>query len=74
MAKLVTIGSKVTLEIEGRKKEYVLVYPEETDPLSGKISIESPIGSCLLGQCENSTVEVKLPDERKVKCKVIKVR
>lgn len=74
MPKIVTVGSRVVLKIKNQRQEFILVYPEETDPSSGKISIKSPLGSCLLGQCENAEVDVKLPDERKVRCKILKVR
>jgi len=35
----------------------------EADPLSGKISDESPIGKALLGKKEGDTVEIKTPAE-----------
>jgi transcription elongation factor GreA len=46
----VTLGSKVTLKGEGKSFEYTIVQSLEADPLSGKISDESPLGRQLLGR------------------------
>ena len=41
--------------------EYIIVGATESDPLSGKISDESPIGKALLGKKVGDTVEVETP-------------
>jgi len=46
----VTLGSHVTLEGDGQSYSYTIVHSLEADPLSGKISIESPLGRQLLGR------------------------
>ena len=46
----VALGTKVKLDMDGRKVEYSLVGTVEADPLEGKISDESPIGALLMGK------------------------
>ncbi|MBW2261289.1 MAG: transcription elongation factor GreA [Deltaproteobacteria bacterium] len=45
----------------GDEQEYALVGPEETDVLSGKISIASPVGKALVGKGKGVVVEVQTP-------------
>ncbi|TQQ84503.1 transcription elongation factor GreA [Peptacetobacter hominis] len=52
--------------------EYTIVGSTETDPFSGKISNESPIGKALLGKSEGDIVEVNVPDGT-AKFKVISI-
>lgn len=59
----VQLGSKVTLKGNGKTKEFQVVGTVEADPLSGKISDESPIGKALLGQKVGDKVEIKTPAE-----------
>lgn len=57
----VQLGSTVKLKSDGKTKEFQVVGTVEADPLSGKISDESPIGQALLGKKEGETVEIKTP-------------
>lgn len=59
----VTLGCQVTVKdaTTGRETTYTLVGPDEADPASGHLSIESPIGKALLGQRALATVTVQLP-------------
>jgi transcription elongation factor GreA len=59
----VQVGSKVTIQVEGRKEkeEYTMVGAAEADPLHGKISNESPIGKALLNKKEGDKVQVETP-------------
>lgn len=59
----VQVGSKVTIQVEGRKEkeEYTMVGAAEADPLHGKISNESPIGKALLNKKEGEKVQVETP-------------
>lgn len=57
----VRLGSKVTLEGNGKKKEFQIVGTVEADPLEGKISDESPIGQALMGKKVGEEVEIKTP-------------
>lgn len=40
---------------------YTIVGSTEADPLAGKISNESPVGSSLLGGAAGDSVKVKVP-------------
>jgi transcription elongation factor GreB len=58
----VGFGAWVTLEDdEGRTVRYRLVGTDETQPEAGLISVESPIGSELLGKSEGDEVTVRRP-------------
>jgi transcription elongation factor GreA len=59
----VHIGSKVQLLETGssQKFDYQLVEPNEASPLSGKISIASPVGAAILGQKVGNEVKVETP-------------
>ncbi len=57
----VGIGSTVTVKSGGDRKEYTIVGAQEADPLSGKISNESPLGSAFLGKKKGDRVEAELP-------------
>lgn len=56
----VQVGSTVELE-NGKLVTYRIVGPVEADPLEGKISNESPIGSALMGKKVGDTVTIKTP-------------
>lgn len=57
----VSIGSKVIVEVNGLKKEYFIVGAQEADPLTRKISNESPLGQSFLGKTKGNSVQVKVP-------------
>ncbi|MFA7314848.1 MAG: transcription elongation factor GreA [Candidatus Magasanikbacteria bacterium] len=57
----VQIGSTVKVKVNGKEKEYTIVGAQEADPLSGKISNESPLGAAFLGRSKNNEVQVVLP-------------
>jgi transcription elongation factor GreA len=58
----VQLGSVVKLKSgNGKAKEFQVVGTVEADPLSGKISDESPIGQALIGKKEGDSVEIKTP-------------
>ncbi len=56
----VRVGSTVELE-NGKKVTYQIVGPVEADPLDGKISNESPIGSALMGKKKGEEVVITTP-------------
>ncbi len=59
----VSMGSKVTVERLSDKTEavYEIVGFAQTDPRSGKISDESPVGKALMGAKKGDTVVVEAP-------------
>lgn len=60
----VQLGSTVKLKSEnGKEREFQVVGTVEADPLSGKISDESPIGQALIGKKEGESVEIKTPSD-----------
>jgi transcription elongation factor GreA len=70
----VNIGDRVTVQdLEYQEEEtYFLVGPKEADPVSGKISYESPIGRSLLGHKIGDTVMVDTPSGS-IRLKVMKI-
>ena len=59
----VHVGSKVDVLNVSTKKAatYRIVGSTESDPMSGKISDESPVGKALLGHVVGDGVEVEIP-------------
>lgn len=57
----VVVGSTVTILDDGEEVEYQIVGSDESDPLSGKISADSPIGQALIGHKKGDSVEVRTP-------------
>ncbi len=60
-AKVVNIGATIIVESNKIKKEYTIVGAQEADPLAGRISNESPLGSAFLGKKIGDKVKVLLP-------------
>lgn len=65
----VSLGVDVKLDLGGRKVEYTIVGATEANPLSGKISNESPIGKVIMGHKVGESVDF---NGRKVKILEIK--
>lgn len=59
----VQLGSTVKLKGGSGEKTFQVVGTVEADPLSGKISDESPIGQALIGKKVGDEVEIKTPSE-----------
>lgn len=57
----VQLGSTVEIENGDKKYSYTLVGPVEADPVSGKISNESPIGLALLGKSVGEQATITTP-------------
>jgi len=60
------LGSTLLLKHvdSGEEREYRLVFPEEVDPDTGKLSMASPVGRMLAGKMEGDEVEVPVEGER----------
>ena len=58
-----SVGTKVTVKDldDGEVSEYLIVGSTEADPMKGKISDESPVGSALLGHKIGEVVIVEAP-------------
>ena len=59
---IVRVGSSVEVMVNDKKKMFSIVGSNEADPVNGKISNESPIGSALLGTKVGDEVEVTTPN------------
>ncbi len=71
----IQLGSLVSIKKERSEtiENYYIVGHEEANPLSGKISHESPIGSALLGRKSGEIIEVITPSG-KISYNIIDVR
>jgi len=63
---VVELGSTVVVEVDGQTKTFSIVGEYESDPLNGKLSATSPIGSALLGAKVGMSVSIQLPVGAKV--------
>lgn len=57
----VHVGSKVKVKTDGTESEYEIVGVAEADPLTGKISNESPLGRAFLGRKVGDKVQIQVP-------------
>ena len=57
----VGIGSSVVVKVNGQERTFTVVGAQEADPLSGKISNESPIGKELLGKKKGDKFDFEAP-------------
>lgn len=57
----VQVGSSLKVEHLGKLLELHIVGSNEADPISGRISNESPLGQALLGRKSGETISVATP-------------
>ena len=69
---IVELGSRVAIEINGRQRIFQILGSAETDPASGVISQNSPIGQALLGCRIGEIIEVNL-NNKTIKYKIIEI-
>jgi transcription elongation factor GreA len=60
-ATVVTLGSTVTIDIDGDEETYTIVGAVEANPAEGRISNLSPFGQALLGAHVGQTVKIHSP-------------
>ena len=72
---VVTMNSRVVFRDEetGENREVSLVYPTDSDPERGRISVLSPVGSALLGLSVGQTIDWPLPRGRLKRIRVVEV-
>jgi len=68
----VTVGCTIDVDAAGEKMSFEIVGSEEADPINGKISSDSPIGSTLLGKKSGESVKVTTP-AGKSEYKIVKI-
>jgi transcription elongation factor GreA len=57
----VSIGSRVTVEVEGEERQLVIVGARESDVRAGRISYASPVGQALIGRAIGDEALVTTP-------------
>lgn len=57
----VTVGCAVTCEFKGKVKVFHIVGSNESDPASGKISDQSPLGKALFGRKKGDSFDFDAP-------------
>lgn len=60
----VKLGSRVSVNVKGKKEDFTVVGEWEADPNEKKISHESPLGKALIGKGVGEKVEVEAPAGR----------
>lgn len=68
----VVIGSSVEVDQDGAPRRFQVVSAPEADPVRGKISSDSPVGSALLGKKAGDTIEINVP-RGVIKIKVLEI-
>ena len=58
----IEMGSTVTLKNDGDTFSYEIVGANESDPVQGKISAESPLGFSLIGKAKSEKVDITTPN------------
>lgn len=57
----ISVGCSVVLKNDQKEMKFELVGSEESDPLNGKISVDSPIGKAVMGKKSGEKVTVNTP-------------
>lgn len=68
----VTFGCLVTVDDGNSTRDFTIVSGLEADPMKGKMSEFSPIGSALIGKKVGDMVDIMVPDG-KVAYKILKI-
>ncbi len=58
---IITMNSRVMLQLDSEEVEVSLVYPEDADLAEMKLSIFSPIGTAILGYREGNIIDWEVP-------------
>ena len=69
----VQLGSKVTVEVNGKNEFFQIVGEFEADPMNKKLSQNSPIGQALINKKVGDSVEVTIP-AGKVQYKIVEIK
>jgi regulator of nucleoside diphosphate kinase len=72
---VVTMNSRILVEDEStqERRELTLVYPTDSDPSGGKLSVLSPLGSALIGLSVGQSIVWELPRGRRVRVRVLEI-
>lgn len=70
----VSVGTHVKIEDEdGEVEEYDITGSTEADPLNGRISDESPVGSALMGKKVGEVADVTLPNGGTIQYQILEI-
>ena len=69
---VVQVGSRITVEVNGKEKTYLILGSSESNPSAGIISQSSPLGSSLLGKRLGEIIKIQLANKI-VDYKIIKI-
>ncbi len=58
---VIAVGCSVEIKDGKDIEKYEIVGSDESDPLEGRISVDSPIGSALVGHKKNDQVKISTP-------------
>ena len=74
MSDVVQIGSTIVVQ-NGNNKEkvFTIVGSNEANPVEGKISNESPLGTAFLGRKPGEEIDIKIPNGA-IKYKIVKIK
>lgn len=70
---IVGIGCTIEVEANGKKQKFVIVGVTESDPSTGHVSNESPIGKALLGHKKGDLVKVNVP-KGEIEYKIVDIK
>ena len=59
---VVTMNSRVALRVDDEAREVALVYPQDADERSGKLSVLSDVGAAILGYRKGNAIDWTVSD------------
>lgn len=71
----VVFGNVVTVRFlaTGKEETYMIVGTVESNPFEHKISVDSPLGSALLGKSVGEILEIKVKDREPYQVEIVKI-
>jgi transcription elongation factor GreA len=69
----IQLGNLVTVEVNGKEKEYRILGSNETNPTTGIISHNSPLGLNLIGKRIGDKIKIQLADKT-VEYKILDIK
>lgn len=70
---IVSVGSEVTVEYNGKKLQYTIVGSEEADMSQNKVSVKSPFGEAAVGKTKGENFTVETPNG-KIEYKIVALK
>ncbi|MBN2100840.1 GreA/GreB family elongation factor [Candidatus Dojkabacteria bacterium] len=61
----VSVGCEVTIDVDGKKRDFTVVSPVESDPEEGRLPEDSPLGSALMGRKIGEEFSIDTPTGKK---------